>query len=82
MDSYDPSCPGRVYVLPVRSTHPVFYRVLWIAMILAALAVFMYYLSDRLILYFEYQKTVNVEVNYVDSMEFPAISICNENVFK
>ena len=51
-------------------------------MILAALAVFMYYLSDRLILYFEYQKTVNVEVNYVDSMEFPAISICNENVFK
>ena len=29
-----------------------------------------------------WQKNVNFEVNYVDEMEFPAVTLCNKNQFK
>ena len=51
-------------------------------MILAALIIFLYYLSDRLIQYFKYEKVISVEESYVDQMEYPAITLCNQNTFK
>ena len=51
-------------------------------MILAALIIFLYYLSDRLIQYFKYEKVISVEESYVDQMEYPAITLCNQNIFK
>ena len=51
-------------------------------MMLAALTIFLYYLSDRLIQYFKYEKVISVEESYVDQMEYPAITLCNQNTFK
>lgn len=62
--------------------HVIFCRFLWILMILAALIIFLYYLSDRLIQYFKYEKVISVEESYVDQMEYPAITLCNQNTFK
>jgi len=29
-----------------------------------------------------YPKNVNVEVTYTDELEFPAVTVCNENQFR
>ena len=62
--------------------HIIYCRFLWILMILAALIIFLYYLSDRLIQYFKYEKVISVEESYVDQMEYPAITLCDQNTFK
>ena len=36
----------------------------------------------RLTRYYGYPKAVNVEVNFVDKIPFPKVTICNSNFFK
>lgn len=57
-------------------------RIFWIAMLLTALGIFIFYLSDRLIEYFKYKRTISVEERYVSQMEFPVITLCNQNIFR
>ncbi len=39
-------------------------------------------MTERVGEYLEFKKTVNVEINYVTNIEFPAVTICNENQFR
>ena len=42
----------------------------------------MYVLMNRLLLYFDYTSKVNVEITYVKKLPFPAVTVCNHNMFR
>ena len=54
-------------------------RVLWVLVVLMAFSAFVYINVENVITYLNHPKSVNVEVNQVRSMEFPAVTICNYN---
>ena len=58
------------------------HRVIWGILVLTAIGIFLANMINRLEYYFSYQKTINVEVEYLDEIEFPAVTICNENQYK
>ena len=39
-------------------------------------------MAQRLQRYFEYPKSVLVEVDYQQELPFPAVTICNQNLFR
>lgn len=41
-----------------------------------------YQIIDRIIYYRSNPVNVNVKINYNQSLEFPAVTICNQNAFK
>ena len=57
-------------------------RVLWTIGVVLATSIFFWFMSDRLIYLYSYPKAVDVEVIYTDSVDFPAVTICNQNVFR
>ncbi|XP_062594595.1 uncharacterized protein LOC134256016 [Saccostrea cucullata] len=57
-------------------------RLFWLLLLLACLAVLIYQIVDRVIYFYSYPVTVNVKVNYNRSLEFPAVTICNQNAYK
>ena len=58
----------------------VFFRILWICVLVGAAIFFVFYISNSLVEYFDYPKTVNVEIEYTERLEFPAVTVCNENL--
>ena len=58
------------------------YRVLWLLVVLAALGAFFYLNINNLVTLRSYPKSVNVEVSYVDSLTFPATTVCNYNYLR
>lgn len=50
--------------------------------ILAAVSFLIYYAQNRIGFYLQYQKNVNVEVNYLSRVKFPAVTFCNQNQYK
>lgn len=57
-------------------------RIFWIVLLLACLAVLVYQIVDRVTHFYSYPVTVNVKVNYNTTLDFPAVTICNQNAFK
>lgn len=47
-----------------------------------AITLFAYLMIERLIVYFSYPKSVSLEVTYNESLQFPAVTICNQNLFR
>ena len=39
-------------------------------------------LANRLMLYLDYTSKVDVEITYVDKLPFPAVTVCNQNLFR
>ena len=37
---------------------------------------------QRLQVFYEYPKNVNIEVNLAEELTFPAVTICNQNLFR
>ncbi|CAG2241766.1 unnamed protein product [Mytilus edulis] len=57
-------------------------RLLWFLLILACFGGLVFQIVDRVTYYFGWPVTVNVGVNYNKTLEFPAVTICNQNAFK
>ncbi|XP_061183635.1 acid-sensing ion channel 5-like [Saccostrea echinata] len=57
-------------------------RLFWLLLLLVCLAVLVYQIIDRVIYFYSYPVTVNVKVNYNRTLEFPAVTICNQNAYK
>ncbi|XP_033762490.1 LOW QUALITY PROTEIN: uncharacterized protein LOC117344005 [Pecten maximus] len=57
-------------------------KLLWLMMICACASVLVYQIVDRVYYYYGWPVTVNVRVNYNTSLQFPSITICNQNAFK
>ena len=57
-------------------------RSLWAVAVLTAVVLFAVQVISRFDDYFSYPSTVNVDVVYVDEIEFPAVTLCNQNSFR
>ncbi|CAC5411235.1 unnamed protein product [Mytilus coruscus] len=57
-------------------------RILWLILILVCFGASVYQISDRVIYYNRWPVTVNLGVNYNKTLQFPAVTICNQNAFK
>ena len=60
----------------------LYFRVIWIACVSAAMILFVYQVADRTLVYFDYNTTVSVKVRYTDVVPFPAVTVCNINTFR
>ena len=51
-------------------------------MILAVMTYFSYTLATSILRYYEYGTVTDIQVNYVSSVKFPAVTLCNQNNFR
>ena len=57
-------------------------RLLWLISISAAFSLLLALMIERLLLYYSYPRRVNVQLTYMKEMEFPTVTICNQNLFR
>ena len=57
-------------------------RFIWILIVSAATAVFTWFIVGRLMLLLEHPKAVDVEVIFNQTIDFPTVTVCNQNFFK
>ena len=62
--------------------HIRFFRILWFFVVVIGLTLFVYQVTDRIIVYYQRNTNVDVAVKYVPSVEFPSVTICNQNQFR
>ena len=63
--------------------HHIFsYRVIWVLIVCAGVITFGVQIAHNVATFLEYHVTVNVKINYNTSLEFPAVSLCNQNDFR
>ena len=59
-----------------------FHRILWLCFICGAVALFSYFVISQAIYLADLPKTVDVEVIFNESITFPTVTICNQNLFR
>ncbi|XP_016863780.1 bile acid-sensitive ion channel isoform X1 [Homo sapiens] len=57
-------------------------RVLWLVVVLGSVSLVTWQIYIRLLNYFTWPTTTSIEVQYVEKMEFPAVTFCNLNRFQ
>ena len=72
------SVVGLRYV--VNQTASMFRRSVWLLLLLAGTAFTAYEVTDRTRYYFSYPTNINIQVEHVQEMRFPTVTICNENI--
>jgi len=55
---------------------------MWLVIVLASAGFLIFYAYNRISFYLKFTKNVNVEVNYLSKLEFPAVTFCNQNTYK
>ena len=58
------------------------FSIIWLLLVLGACSFFIWFLTDRVLYLTSHPKAVDVEVIYTDSVVFPAVTICNQNLFR
>ncbi|XP_074662808.1 uncharacterized protein LOC141915241 [Tubulanus polymorphus] len=67
----------------VTEAQPYFIRrMIWGMIVLAGLTLFCIQAINSIILFFNRPVSVNVKVNYNESLSFPAVTLCNQNDFR
>ncbi|XP_068798475.1 acid-sensing ion channel 5 [Struthio camelus] len=57
-------------------------KVLWLLVVMGSLAIVIWQICNRFIYYFSWPTTTSVYVQYVENVEFPAVTFCNLNRFQ
>ncbi|KAH9489566.1 hypothetical protein Btru_043314 [Bulinus truncatus] len=57
-------------------------RLIWTVMILACMVALALQVRQQVLYFLSNPKTINVEKKFVDSLDFPTVTICNENSFR
>ena len=57
-------------------------RIMWLTLVLGVTALFVYYFTERFTYFLKFPRQVDVEVIFNDTIEFPAVTICNQNRFR
>ena len=57
-------------------------RVVWLLLILLSFSVFAYMTSTKLVYLLSYPKNVDLNVEFKPTLEFPSVTICNNNYFR
>ena len=58
------------------------YRIVWLCIMLGATALFIYVVQYKLRYLLSKPKSVDIEVNYRESLDFPTVTFCNENKYR
>ena len=58
------------------------FRLIWLVIFLVASALFAYLVAVKFMYLFSYPKNVNVDFNFIASLPFPAVTICNESPYR
>ena len=58
---------------------PIWVRVIWTAIFVACLGVCFYEMHSQISTYVEYNAVSKISTEYVSTLEFPAVTICNFN---
>ena len=69
------------------TTHPlgelyISYRLIWVLVLLTAFSVFIAIIATNIVRLRGYPKTVNMDMQYKRRLPFPAVTICNHNMFR
>ena len=57
-------------------------RLLWMSCVTLALALFSLQVASRIRVYINYETNVDVSVQYTSVMDFPAVTLCNQNTYR
>ncbi|KAM9238199.1 bile acid-sensitive ion channel [Dugong dugon] len=57
-------------------------KVIWLVVVLGSVSLLVWQIRSRLANYFTWPTTTSVEVQYVEKIEFPAVTFCNLNRFQ
>ncbi|XP_004638788.1 acid-sensing ion channel 5 [Octodon degus] len=57
-------------------------KTIWLAVVLGSVSLLVWQVYSRLVNYFTWPTTTAIEVQYVEKIEFPAVTFCNLNRFK
>ena len=55
---------------------------MWIVTVIACICAVGYQIVDRVMYFCTSPVSVNVRINYNQSMVFPAVTLCNQNAFR
>jgi hypothetical protein len=58
------------------------FRITWVFVVLAVVAVFAYALTDRILNYYTYPTNIDLNVGFWERVPFPAVTICNQNNYR
>jgi len=58
------------------------FSIIWLLLVVGACSFFIWFMTDRVLYLASHPKAVDVEVIYTDSVVFPAVTICNQNLFR
>ena len=58
------------------------FRIFWLAIIITAFGLFTFMLSKNIMKLLSYPVSVDIRDEYKESLDFPAVTICNENRFR
>ena len=59
-----------------------FFRLVWLLLVLVGAALFLSQMVFSIVYYHSWPVSVNIKINYNDTIRFPAITICNLNAFR
>uniref|UniRef100_A0A8C6RN02 Bile acid-sensitive ion channel n=2 Tax=Nannospalax galili TaxID=1026970 RepID=A0A8C6RN02_NANGA len=57
-------------------------KVIWLSVVLGSVSLLVWQIYSRLLNYFTWPTTTSIEVQYVEKIEFPAVTFCNVNRFQ
>uniref|UniRef100_A0A2K6FN64 Bile acid-sensitive ion channel n=1 Tax=Propithecus coquereli TaxID=379532 RepID=A0A2K6FN64_PROCO len=57
-------------------------KAIWLVVVLGSVSLLIWQIYSRLVNYFTWPITTSIEVQYVEKMEFPAVTFCNLNRFQ
>ena len=57
-------------------------RAIWALVILGAMALFLALVGEKALTLMSHPKVINLQVEYQDSLDFPAVTICNTNLYR
>ncbi|XP_010812142.2 acid-sensing ion channel 5 [Bos taurus] len=57
-------------------------KVIWLLVVLGSISLLVWQVYSRLVNYFRWPTTTSMEVQYVEKIEFPAVTFCNLNRFQ
>ena len=60
----------------------LYFRMFWLLVVTAAIALFVIQVGMRFSVYFEYKSNIDVKVNSVETLPFPAVTLCNQNNYR
>ena len=72
----------RAQICVHRRKWSIIFRLLWLIILLVASLLFLYMLYNNIVKLTTYPVSVDVQDMYFDELEFPAVTVCNENKFR